>query len=731
MIVNVRVNHSPTHYRINYLLFGVNGTRDQSKVEILSGNAYSLNKIASQIKYKVKSYDFLISFAESKQELEKKLKKYNLTIEDLNNEINELLYAGYSQEEIAYLDVGHADTEHYHIHKTLLNKNLLTNTSIYLPKTKSEIEYYRLIEEYISKKYGLDFNIRLRGKGRAGLEKVKYIMEQEGRLKNKDRDKVKDLITELISNEILKGNIETREDIAKYLSEKGFEINRFGKSYITIKYKDTKIRLKGGVYDDERFERIKREIRAGTQSTRADISRELAELERKLNEYKQRRIELIEKRYKTARERATARVEEYQKSEKIKQHIHNNITDINIDTSTISKPQATATDKRDKTKSRHNSKQSKDNSRLSKFSSITYKKNKLIQDFKQKRKEELEAIKNIDPELIISYLNIKVASKGKDYYLCHAPYRPDKNPSLTIFYSNGWKWKDKATGETGSWIDLVMKTENLSYVDAVKILRESFLGTEIVPDTDKHNEYDNRYEIIEIKEHNIKRNVIKDFLKKIRKVNDIPDFVREIEYKIKDKKTGEIKSYFGYGTKDEAGNYHIRFALKNPKVKERVLSLKKEKSSHTHIKKDKNIVAVVEGIHDAIALLNMINNRKIDIYKNLSIIILNSVENIFKSLKDIEKYNTIIIATDNDNAGDMAKNRILHHIKSLKDKDKNKEVYQLMFDSKDIDDAYKQNKKVTIKHIFSSSANINIEADNETIKIDMSNRRNRRYYRNR
>ena len=42
-------------------------------------------------------------------------------------------------------------------------------------------------------------------------------------------------------------------------------------------------------------------------------------------------------------------------------------------------------------------------------------------------------------------------------YRC--PLRPDKHPSLSI-YNNGYSWLDRASGEGGSCIDLVMYMSN-------------------------------------------------------------------------------------------------------------------------------------------------------------------------------------------------------------------------------------------------------------------------------
>ena len=56
----------------------------------------------------------------------------------------------------------------------------------------------------------------------------------------------------------------------------------------------------------------------------------------------------------------------------------------------------------------------------------------------------------------LDYLGDRVVRKTAEGYLCRAPWREDKHPSLTVT-PNGRGWKDHATGEHGSIIDLVMR----------------------------------------------------------------------------------------------------------------------------------------------------------------------------------------------------------------------------------------------------------------------------------
>jgi hypothetical protein len=58
---------------------------------------------------------------------------------------------------------------------------------------------------------------------------------------------------------------------------------------------------------------------------------------------------------------------------------------------------------------------------------------------------------------------------GKNGKACRSPFRPDRNPSFSI-YKNGNKWKDHATGEGGDAADFCAKARNLSKEEGARLL---------------------------------------------------------------------------------------------------------------------------------------------------------------------------------------------------------------------------------------------------------------------
>jgi len=85
MLIDRQVGRTSPKARVEYLLFGTKGDRDSDKVDILQGNADLFVELAEKNPYSVKTYNFLISFAESKEELEKKLAEQGKTIERLRS----------------------------------------------------------------------------------------------------------------------------------------------------------------------------------------------------------------------------------------------------------------------------------------------------------------------------------------------------------------------------------------------------------------------------------------------------------------------------------------------------------------------------------------------------------------------------------------------------------------------------------------------------------------------
>lgn len=89
---------------------------------------------------------------------------------------------------------------------------------------------------------------------------------------------------------------------------------------------------------------------------------------------------------------------------------------------------------------------------------------------------------NVDSEnLLRTYLGIEIIP-----CVVNAPYRKDDNPSLSIYYNKSGKvkFKDFATGESGSIIDLLSKIWNKDFQDTIRtILKDNSKGSTLQSST--------------------------------------------------------------------------------------------------------------------------------------------------------------------------------------------------------------------------------------------------------
>jgi len=292
VIIDRQVSRTKPEDRVNYLLYGKDGKRPQKAVEILDGNSELFVKLAKQNPYKTKTYNFLISFAESREELEAKLKKKGKTIEEFYEEVISFLLPPeyYPREGLNILAVGHSDTDNFHIHLTVENYDHLNHKSLYIPTNRTEVRFYRALEGYINAKYGLSFGkLQTRNRGKAGLEKVKEILSRRGTYRNRVREEIKEELTNYLMGLIAEGVIESREDLIAYLKLiEGLEVKRIGKSYISIEYLGKRYRFKGGIYDEQRFREIKERL-AGKEPAYEELAELLETLKRKREENIRRR----------------------------------------------------------------------------------------------------------------------------------------------------------------------------------------------------------------------------------------------------------------------------------------------------------------------------------------------------------------------------------------------------------------------------------------------------------
>ncbi len=298
MLIHLQPSRSSWRNRFIYLLKGTKGLqRPSEKVEILHGDPEIFGLIHKSHSREVRYFNLLITFKESKEELEEKLTKYGKTLKDLHDEILSYVLP-YDFEDLNILTVGHADTDHYHWHITVDNQHLGVGKALYLPKTKLTIRLYDRLRRYISAKYGISLGIPQPHGVEVGTKKLIEKLNEKGKEGTSlKKEQVRQLITEQLKALILTGDINSRKDVEDYIEQVlGLEINRRGKSYISIRYGKAKIRLSGGIYDEQRFRQVAEEIRRGEEKDLYEPPERAGELEKELRELVEKYRELVRKR---------------------------------------------------------------------------------------------------------------------------------------------------------------------------------------------------------------------------------------------------------------------------------------------------------------------------------------------------------------------------------------------------------------------------------------------------
>jgi DNA primase len=248
---------------------------------------------------------------------------------------------------------------------------------------------------------------------------------------------------------------------------------------------------------------------------------------------------------------------------------------------------------------------------------------------------------------IADYLNTE--EKEKEFYI-HSPFRSEKTPSFKI-NPNLNTWYDFGAGFGGTILDLVMKLENKDTKQAVKRLRE--LAGDTTSNSffsfPQHNNLNTTQKIIDYEIKPLSNKILLNYLKS-RKIDyrASKQHLKEIYYKVRD------KSYFGLAFRNDSNGFEIRNKyFKGVVGKKDITTITGEK------KKDE--VVVFEGFMDFLSYLTIKPNTGKDF------IILNSVSLVDKSIQIISRYDNISLALDNDNAGDIATQKIIKHIPYAKD----------------------------------------------------------------
>lgn len=236
----------------------------------------------------------------------------------------------------------------------------------------------------------------------------------------------------------------------------------------------------------------------------------------------------------------------------------------------------------------------------------------------------------------LSHLGI-YSAKDKNYYgMYHSPFRDDHDASMKVDYNKN-VWFDYGTGKGGTLIDLVMRIENCTNGEAIRLLEQHISGlssfsfhrndnTNILPSNGKPG-----FNIQKVAE--LSNPALLQYLKE-RKINidAAKEHCKEIHYSLGN------KEYFAIGFQNDANGYELR---------NKYFKGCTNKDITTYLGSNRDNCLVFEGFMDYLSFLSL-KGLKSPIQ---DAVILNSITNLPKALNFIQSHPKVYTYLDNDEAG--------------------------------------------------------------------------------
>lgn len=219
------------------------------------------------------------------------------------------------------------------------------------------------------------------------------------------------------------------------------------------------------------------------------------------------------------------------------------------------------------------------------------------------------------------------------YGMYYSPLRTDNKPSFKVDYNRNL-WFDFGTGEGGSIIDLVAKLEKCSIHKVIQHLENNAFSfhRNSLEAIESKIEGKSIIQMNEVKE--LTNPILLDYLKKRSiDIGITKLYCKEIHYSV------HGKPYFAIGFPNDSGGWVIR----SPTFKG--CTSMDVKTYHTGSNKDACLL--FEGFMDFLSYLTLKREQK----PNQDAVILNSVINLPKAIKQLSSYSMINAFLDNDESG--------------------------------------------------------------------------------
>jgi DNA primase len=256
-----------------------------------------------------------------------------------------------------------------------------------------------------------------------------------------------------------------------------------------------------------------------------------------------------------------------------------------------------------------------------------------------------EQIKELKQVPIINYLSEKgiyPTSKSGIYFMYHSPLRNDSTPSFGVNPTKN-TFYDLGSNDKGNIIELVMRMERMSFVDACQYLDSQDLMKEndnqkflsLSPSPNPNNEIKN-YEVTAVKD--LQHPALIRYVES-RKITlqTAFSYLKEIHYK------NAKGQFFGVGYQNDIGGYVVRNKfMKNP-INLCDVGIK------TFTVPDSKDVSIFEGMFDFLSIIEYCKRPP-----RCTAIVLNSVSNLKQAMAQLTGATTIYSYLDNDEAGQKA-----------------------------------------------------------------------------
>ncbi len=261
-----------------------------------------------------------------------------------------------------------------------------------------------------------------------------------------------------------------------------------------------------------------------------------------------------------------------------------------------------------------------------------------------------EQLKDLKQVPIINYLSgkgIYPASKSGSYFMYHSPLRNDSTPSFGVNPTKN-TFNDLGSNDKGNIIELVMRMERMSFVEACQYLGSQDLMKEndnqkflSLSQSQNPNNEPKNYEVTAVKD--LQHPALIRYVES-RKItlNTAFSYLKEIHYK-----NGKGQ-FFGVGYQNDIGGYVSR-----SEIMKKPINL-----GHTGIKTfavpDSKDVSIFEGMFDFLSAIEYCKRPP-----RCTAIVLNSVTNLSKAMPQLTGATTIFSYLDNDDAGQKTTQKMI------------------------------------------------------------------------